>query len=53
MAATHKLTDHKVRVIKLGEKMTKHSGGYGLYLHLLLQAPSFEAGPLPRPLIGF
>jgi hypothetical protein len=53
MAATHKLTDHKVRVIKLGEKMTKHSGGYGLYLHLLLQAQSFEAGPLPRPLIGF
>jgi hypothetical protein len=53
MAATHKLTDRKVRVIKLGDKVTKHSGGYGLYLHLPLLGPSFEAGPRPRPLIGF
>ncbi len=34
MAATNKLTDHKVKAIKPGEKVTKHADGGGLYLHV-------------------
>ncbi|PUE09036.1 hypothetical protein B9Z51_08890 [Limnohabitans sp. T6-5] len=34
MAATNKLTDHKVKAIKPAEKVTKHADGGGMYLHV-------------------